>query len=139
VSQAQGKIYAILSLRGVEEAVAHSAHLLGRESSHPSRNCQNRVLDCHEAWHYCVRAKIGHLCTTAGIKRVKCNGSFHVSELPNVTLKAVDGGPPQRRIAHRLQGPVERNKNVEAAPCAALLETLADARDRVRELQVCDW
>ncbi|MFT4433691.1 hypothetical protein [Caballeronia sp. 15715] len=33
-----------------------------------------------------------------------------------------------------LQCEIERNQNVEAAPRAALLETLADARDRVRVL-----
>jgi hypothetical protein len=33
-----------------------------------------------------------------------------------------------------LQFEIERNQNVEAAPRAALLETLADARDRVRVL-----
>jgi hypothetical protein len=33
-----------------------------------------------------------------------------------------------------LQFAIERNQNVEAAPRAALLETLADARDRVRAL-----
>jgi hypothetical protein len=31
-----------------------------------------------------------------------------------------------------LQFEIERNQNVEAAPRAAMLETLADARDRVR-------
>jgi hypothetical protein len=33
-----------------------------------------------------------------------------------------------------LQFEIERNQNVEAAPRAALLKTLADARDRVRVL-----
>jgi hypothetical protein len=33
-----------------------------------------------------------------------------------------------------LQFEIERNQNVEAAPRATLLETLADARDRVRVL-----
>jgi vacuolar-type H+-ATPase subunit B/Vma2 len=33
-----------------------------------------------------------------------------------------------------LQFEIERNQNVEAAPRAALLETLADARDHVRVL-----
>src|SRR5579862_8270053 len=40
-------------------------------------------------------------------RRVDCiqrNAAFHISELPNVILKSIDGGPPQQRVGGRLQG-----------------------------------
>jgi hypothetical protein len=53
----------------------------------------------------------------------------------NLTLNGDETAQWVERMSaevNALQFEIERNQNVEAAPRAAMLETLADARDRVR-------